>query len=110
MATGAADIMFRRVFDGSLSMSDMTIEQRPYHRDCKCAMHKLKGKCSHAGSQHRNVSFRKKDFRSSNSFSISASTISSQSSCITNSSIRSRECFNEDSVLTFGAVQEKEKQ
>ncbi|KAL3824573.1 hypothetical protein ACJIZ3_020602 [Penstemon smallii] len=97
MATGAADIMFRCVFDGSLSMSDMTIERRPYHRNCKCAMHKLKGKCSHAGSQQRNVSFKKREFSNNCSFSLSASTISSQSSCVNNSSIKSRECTNEDS-------------
>ncbi|KAL3824575.1 hypothetical protein ACJIZ3_020604 [Penstemon smallii] len=96
MATGAADIVFRCVFEGSLSMSDMTIERRPYHRNCKCAMHELKGKCSHAGSQQRSVSFKKKEFNNC-SFSLSASNISSQSSFIGNSSVSCKQIINEDS-------------
>ncbi|KAI3446810.1 hypothetical protein Pfo_003475 [Paulownia fortunei] len=98
MATGAAEIMFRCVFDGSLSMCDMDIERRPYHRNCKCALHKVKAKCSHTGSKQRNVSFPKREFRNNCSFSVSASTISSQSSYVHSSSNRSRECISGDQV------------
>ncbi|KAL3824574.1 hypothetical protein ACJIZ3_020603 [Penstemon smallii] len=91
-------MMFRCVFDGSLSMCDMNIERRPYHRNCKCAMHELKGKCSHAGSQPRNISFKKKEFSNNCSFSLSASNISSQSSSVGNSSLVScKQIINEGS-------------
>ncbi|KAG8367524.1 hypothetical protein BUALT_Bualt16G0080800 [Buddleja alternifolia] len=95
MATGAADFMFRCVFDGSLSMSDMNIERRPYHKNCKCALHKVKGKCSHTGSQQRNISFPKKELSTSCYLSVSASIIASQSSKFNNSSFKSTECINE---------------
>ncbi|KAL8497758.1 hypothetical protein ACS0TY_021190 [Phlomoides rotata] len=78
MATGAADMMLRCVFNGSLSASDTDIERRPYHRNSKCALHKVKAKCSHAGPQQGNVSFPEGEFRNNCSFYISASTISSQ--------------------------------
>ncbi|EYU34915.1 hypothetical protein ABFS82_11G037800 [Erythranthe guttata] len=77
MATGAADLMFRCVFDGSLSMGDMDIERRPYHRDCKCALHETKGTCSHSNG---NISFPKREFKSKCSLSLSSSNISFQSS------------------------------
>ncbi|KDP38618.1 hypothetical protein JCGZ_03971 [Jatropha curcas] len=50
MATGAADIFLQCAFDGS----------RPYHRDCKCALHKLQDLCPNACSLHRTMSFPKK--------------------------------------------------
>ncbi|KVH88695.1 hypothetical protein Ccrd_026052 [Cynara cardunculus var. scolymus] len=37
MATRAAGMMFHCVFEGSLSMSEMDKEQRPYHKNCNCA-------------------------------------------------------------------------
>ncbi|KAG8367523.1 hypothetical protein BUALT_Bualt16G0080700 [Buddleja alternifolia] len=94
MVTGAADFMFRCVFDGSLSMSDMNIERRPYHKNCKCALHKVKGKCSHTGSRQRNISFPTKELRTNCSLSVSASIASSQSSYFENSSFRSTECIH----------------
>ncbi|XP_022867076.1 uncharacterized protein LOC111386829 [Olea europaea var. sylvestris] len=72
MATGAAALMFHHVFDGSLSMYDMDIERRPYHRNCTCALHKQKATCSNAVSH--------------------ASTVSSRSSYVADSSVRSSEC------------------
>ncbi|ESR66939.1 hypothetical protein CICLE_v10010646mg [Citrus x clementina] len=60
MATNrAAEMMLQCVFNGNLSLHDMHKERRPYHRDCDCALHKLKGTvCSDAYcSQKRNVSF-----------------------------------------------------
>ncbi|KAL7093380.1 hypothetical protein ACP275_11G037700 [Erythranthe tilingii] len=82
MTSGAADLMFRCVFDGSLSMCDMDIERRPYHRDCKCALHEIKGKCSHSGSKQRNIPFPNREFQSKCSLSLSFSNISSRSSYV----------------------------
>ncbi|KAG8367528.1 hypothetical protein BUALT_Bualt16G0081200 [Buddleja alternifolia] len=103
MATGAADFIFRCVFDGSLSMSDTNIERRPYHKNCKCALHKVKGKCSHTGSQQRNISFPKKEFRTSCSLSVSAPIISSQSSYFDTSSFR---ILSSDKKIAFMSNQE----
>ncbi|EYU34916.1 hypothetical protein MIMGU_mgv1a021659mg [Erythranthe guttata] len=73
----AADLTFRGVLDGSLSMGEMDIERRPYHRDCKCALHEIKGRCLHSTG---NIPFPKREFRSKCSLSLSSSNISSQSS------------------------------
>ncbi|XP_010323260.2 uncharacterized protein [Solanum lycopersicum] len=57
MATGAAgDGLFRGVFDGCISGHDMGIQQRPYHRNCSCKLHKSRGNCSHS-SRCTNVSY-----------------------------------------------------
>ncbi|KAI3781992.1 hypothetical protein L2E82_12022 [Cichorium intybus] len=42
MATGAAAIMLHCVFEGSLSMSEIDKERRPYHKNCSCALHRPK--------------------------------------------------------------------
>ncbi|XP_010533081.1 PREDICTED: uncharacterized protein LOC104808924 [Tarenaya hassleriana] len=39
MATGAADGMFRSIFEGCISGCDAAIERRPYHKNCRCALH-----------------------------------------------------------------------
>ncbi|KAE8126142.1 hypothetical protein FH972_020886 [Carpinus fangiana] len=83
MAAGAADMMLQCVYEGSLSMHDMEIERRPYHRNCSCALHKLKGVYSiNACSSHHqrnNISFPKKNsWTDCCSLSISASKSSSQ--------------------------------
>ncbi|KAL0427440.1 UNVERIFIED_CONTAM: hypothetical protein Slati_2918800 [Sesamum latifolium] len=82
MATGSAVFMFRCVFDGSLQMRDTDMERRPYHRNCKCALHKPKADCPHsAASQWRkNVSFPTKQFMDKRSFSISANSATSSRS------------------------------
>ncbi|XVE98482.1 hypothetical protein REPUB_Repub03eG0110300 [Reevesia pubescens] len=80
MATGAAEMMFRCVFEGSIVMQDSLIERRPYHRNCDCALHKLNGVCSSACSGTRNISFPKKQPWNDCSLSFSASKFSSQSS------------------------------
>ncbi|PIN09384.1 hypothetical protein CDL12_18037 [Handroanthus impetiginosus] len=83
MAAGGANTMFRCVFDASLSMCDTDIERRPYHYNCKCALHKQKGKCSSIGSRQRNVSFPKREFKDKCcSVSVSASTVSARSSYV----------------------------
>ncbi|RVW43744.1 hypothetical protein CK203_074138 [Vitis vinifera] len=43
MATGAAEGLLWGVYEGCISGCDMGIERRPYHRNCKCALHKSKG-------------------------------------------------------------------
>ncbi|XVF47959.1 hypothetical protein PTKIN_Ptkin03bG0151600 [Pterospermum kingtungense] len=88
MAVGAVEMMFRSVFEGSITMQDSLIERRPYHRNCDCALHKLKGVCSSACSHTRNISFPKKHQWDNCSWSLSASNFSSQSFLLDVSSIR----------------------
>ncbi|KAL1194861.1 hypothetical protein V5N11_020076 [Cardamine amara subsp. amara] len=38
MATGA-DGIFRNIFEGCISSCDSTIQRRPYHKNCSCALH-----------------------------------------------------------------------
>ncbi|QHO21717.1 uncharacterized protein DS421_11g349130 [Arachis hypogaea] len=57
MATGASQMMFGGVYEGSMSMQDMDVERRPYHKNCGCALH---GVCSNACPHHRCISFNKK--------------------------------------------------
>ena len=78
MASKAAEMMLRCVFEGSISMHDMEIERRPYHRNCSCALHSLKGVYSTACLQHRKLSFPKK--QSWSNFSLSTSAASRLSS------------------------------
>lgn len=87
MAAGAAEMMVRCVFDGSISMHDIEIERRLYHRNCGCALHSLKAVCSNGCSPQRSyISFPKKQalFRCSLSLDTSSSKFSSQSSNILN--------------------------
>ncbi|KAH7569138.1 hypothetical protein ACOSP7_012373 [Xanthoceras sorbifolium] len=42
MAASATEMVVRLVLDGSLSLTDMEVERRPYHRNCSCALHNLK--------------------------------------------------------------------
>ncbi|XVE98481.1 hypothetical protein REPUB_Repub03eG0110200 [Reevesia pubescens] len=85
MASGAAKLMLRCGLElGSLSMYDIEVERRPYHRNCGCALHNLKGVCSSACSRTvSNISFPKKQAWSDCSFSISAPKFTSQSSLLT---------------------------
>ncbi|XVE98483.1 hypothetical protein REPUB_Repub03eG0110400 [Reevesia pubescens] len=84
MASGAAKMMLQCGLElGSLSMYDIEVERRPYHRNCGCALHNLKGVCSSACSRTRNISFSKKQAWSDCFFSIAAPKFSSQSSLLT---------------------------
>nr|GMD76989.1 uncharacterized protein LOC109177774 [Ipomoea batatas]GMD80163.1 uncharacterized protein LOC109177774 [Ipomoea batatas] len=58
MAAGAAssDGLLRAVFDGCIS-HDAGIKRRPYHRNCSCALHKLRGHCSHLAGNKNAVSY-----------------------------------------------------
>ncbi|KFK30761.1 hypothetical protein AALP_AA6G023000 [Arabis alpina] len=39
MAAGSMDGMFRNIFEGCISSCDSSIERRPYHKNCGCALH-----------------------------------------------------------------------
>ncbi|KAI3443963.1 hypothetical protein Pfo_000628 [Paulownia fortunei] len=57
MSTGAAgDGLLRGMFEGCISGGDMGIQRRPYHKNCKCALHKARGQCAHS-SRYNNVSY-----------------------------------------------------
>ncbi|KAJ8753235.1 hypothetical protein K2173_017844 [Erythroxylum novogranatense] len=87
MAFGAVDMMLQCVFDGSISMHNLGIERRPYHRNCKCELHRSKGTCSNACPKKRNVSFRKKLKWNDRSMCMKASGFSSQSLVLGDSSV-----------------------
>ncbi|KAL2249521.1 uncharacterized protein LOC105166398 [Sesamum indicum] len=53
MATGAAG---GAMFEGCISGADMGIQRRPYHKNCKCALHKARGRCPHS-PRNNNVSY-----------------------------------------------------
>ncbi|KAK4369868.1 hypothetical protein RND71_009343 [Anisodus tanguticus] len=60
MANVAAEMMLQCVFDERLSMSDMNIERRPYHKNCSCALHKQKAEQPNTCVHSRNISFPQK--------------------------------------------------
>ncbi|KAL4296048.1 hypothetical protein GQ457_12G024480 [Hibiscus cannabinus] len=95
MATGAtAMTMLRCVLEGSLVMHEIEVERRPYHRNCSCALHDLKGVvCSSSCSRARNVSFsKKKTWRNDCSLSTTAnSQFSSRSSLVVGRPVASME-------------------
>ncbi|KAI3422839.1 uncharacterized protein J3R85_011741, partial [Psidium guajava] len=85
MATIAAELMLRGVFDGCLSINDVQIERRPYHRNCGYEMHRLKGSRSTTCSHHNNLSFPRKELTTICSMSGKAAKFTSQS-CVCSSS------------------------
>ncbi|KAI6703289.1 hypothetical protein NL676_012425 [Syzygium grande] len=91
MATIAAEMMLRCVFDGSLLVNDVEIERRPYHLNFGCALHKLKGSCSTACPHHNNISFPRKELSTNCSLSTEASKFSSQSCFVSGSSVGSKD-------------------
>ena len=92
MASGAVEMMLRCVFDGCLSMQDMEIERRPYHRNCSCQLHKSKGASSiNTCPNQRNVSFPMRHSWTSCSLSMAASNSSSACSFQGDLSNRNRE-------------------
>ncbi|EXC06929.1 hypothetical protein L484_007609 [Morus notabilis] len=73
MASSAAEMIFRCVFEASISMRDQEIERRPYHKYCKCALHSMKGtNTSNACPHQRNISFPKKQSWSDDALSMAA--------------------------------------
>ncbi|KAJ9548543.1 hypothetical protein OSB04_021086 [Centaurea solstitialis] len=75
MATGAARMTFQCVFEGSLSMSEMDKERRPYHKDCNCVLHKPEDETPRACTRHRRISYSMKP--SWNKCSLTKTTFSS---------------------------------
>ncbi|KAK4265313.1 hypothetical protein QN277_026380 [Acacia crassicarpa] len=71
-------MMLRCVFNGSLSMQDMEVERRPYHKNCSCALHKSKGNSPATACQQRMISFTKRTRRC---LSLKASKSSTQPHC-----------------------------
>ncbi|GMJ15636.1 hypothetical protein HRI_005232800 [Hibiscus trionum] len=58
MAAGAADGLFRSLYEGCISGSNIGVEQRPYHRNCRCALHdKSLRNCPHAFPKSKSVSY-----------------------------------------------------
>ncbi|KAI3422838.1 uncharacterized protein J3R85_011740 [Psidium guajava] len=80
MATLAAKMMLRYVLDGTLSLNDLEIERRPYHHNCGCALHKMKGTHLSACNMHGNVSFPRQKSRGDHCLSMTASEVSSRCS------------------------------
>lgn len=49
MSTGAAgDGLFKGIHDGCIPGHGMDVQNRPYHRNCGCALHKTRSHCSHS--------------------------------------------------------------
>ncbi|XP_019248484.1 PREDICTED: uncharacterized protein LOC109227744 [Nicotiana attenuata] len=91
MATGVAKmLMFQCVMHGILSLFDMDIERRPYHRYCSCASHKKKEACSNnTCTRSRNLpSPQRKTWNDAMSLSVTAAyQLFSPSSSCSNSSV-----------------------
>ncbi|KAK2646646.1 hypothetical protein Ddye_021841 [Dipteronia dyeriana] len=49
MAASATEMVVRSVFDGCLSLPEVEVEQRSYHRNYEYALHNLKGSDSSYG-------------------------------------------------------------
>ncbi|KAK4604628.1 hypothetical protein RGQ29_012909 [Quercus rubra] len=92
-------MMLQCVFGGSLSIHDMEIERRPYHRYCNCALHNLKDGSSNSCSHQRNISFPRKQSQTKCSLSIAASKSSSHSSLLDELSNRNGEDTNADKFV-----------
>ncbi|KAK2965792.1 hypothetical protein RJ640_029392 [Escallonia rubra] len=98
MSTAAAEMMLQCILGGTLSVHDMDIERRPYHKNCSCALHKSKREHPTACSHHGNIFFPKKQNWNDSSLSRAASKVSSQSSYLGGSSrihrIEANEAFS----------------
>ncbi|KAK8655036.1 hypothetical protein V6N13_107628 [Hibiscus sabdariffa] len=58
MATGAVGGLLLSLYEGCISVCDTTIERRPYHRNCRCALHdKSRGNCPRAFAKSKSVSY-----------------------------------------------------
>lgn len=87
MVTEVADMMLQMVFNGSISVYDMDIERKPYHRNCTCALHKLKRVCPKTCPQHRHISFTQKGTPNYCSLSVDDSKFFLQASSVRNGEI-----------------------
>ncbi|MBA0875012.1 hypothetical protein Goshw_025092, partial [Gossypium schwendimanii] len=58
MAAGAADGIFWSLYEGCISGNEIGIERRPYHKNCRCALHdKSRGNCPRSIAKSNNVSY-----------------------------------------------------
>ncbi|KAF8036748.1 hypothetical protein BT93_C2457 [Corymbia citriodora subsp. variegata] len=92
MATVAASkVLLRCVIYGTLSLNDVEVERRPYHRYCGCALHKVKGdsSCPDACPNNRKVCFPRKELCSDCLLSLSSSHTSARSSLLSVDSMSS---------------------
>ncbi|KAK3025804.1 hypothetical protein RJ639_040710 [Escallonia herrerae] len=80
MSTAAAEMMLQCILGGTLSLNDMDIKRRPYHKNCSCALHKSKAARPTACLQHGNISFPRKQQWNDFSLSKVAAKSSSQTS------------------------------
>ena len=81
MATDAAALMLHCVFEGSLSMSEIDKERRPYHKNCSCALHRSNDEIPTACFHQQRISYGKKTSWNLNcSLSKTATIIPIQSS------------------------------
>lgn len=46
-SAGDGGLLFRGVFEGSISGNHTEVERRPYHKNCSCALHDGCRKCPH---------------------------------------------------------------
>lgn len=86
MTTGAAEMMIMMlqcVGVGTMSLEDESIDRRPYHKYCRCALHNLKGRNSSKSClAHRNISFPIKRSQSCSSLTMDVSKFGSQGSSV----------------------------
>ncbi|KAL4571416.1 hypothetical protein LXL04_018175 [Taraxacum kok-saghyz] len=60
MASRAAVMMVHCVYEGSLSMSEVDKERRPYHKNCSCALHRPEDETPRTCFHHTTISYAKK--------------------------------------------------
>ncbi|KAL3747861.1 hypothetical protein ACJRO7_016643 [Eucalyptus globulus] len=92
MATVAASmVLLRCVIHGSLSLNDVEVERRPYHRYCGCALHKVKdgSSCPETCPNNHKVYFPWKELSSDCLLSLSSSHTSARSSLLSVDSMSS---------------------
>ncbi|KAF9614441.1 hypothetical protein IFM89_018586 [Coptis chinensis] len=80
METGVAGALLQCVYSGSISIFDMEMERRPYHKNCTCALHSSKKNCSNLCPQRRQISVPTKQFWKECSLSLEGTHHSSRSS------------------------------
>ncbi|XP_051131221.1 uncharacterized protein LOC127251533 [Andrographis paniculata] len=55
--SAAGEGLIRGLLEGCISAGDMGIERRPYHKNCKCALHKdRRSRCAHSAA-HKSISY-----------------------------------------------------
>ncbi|KAF5180036.1 hypothetical protein FRX31_030380 [Thalictrum thalictroides] len=80
MESGVAGALLQCVYNGSISMFDMEIDRRPYHKNCDCALHKSKKNSSNQCSHRRKISVPTKQLWKDYSMSTKGTHYSSQCS------------------------------